>query len=167
MGGARTHKAAEREYALLAHKRDCERRPALAHCFSFIGAIKVEQSPLERPSRVCSMTPPTRLTKDGAYSTIKWRIESLVWRLGTVGGPRRLESDNFGYGKYDFWFYFILHTNDIDTSALEIACVSKFHVMFGMETIDLCLQLLDVHREPAMKRRVLEFVLTHAAALEC
>ena len=26
-----------------------------------------------------------------------------------------------------------------------------------METIDVCLELLYVHREPAMKRRVLEF----------
>ena len=36
----------------------------------------------------------------------------------------------------------------------------------GMETIDACLQLLYVHREPAMKRRILEFVLANADELE-
>ena len=35
-----------------------------------------------------------------------------------------------------------------------------------METIDVCLELLYVHREPAMKRRVLEFVLANADELE-
>ena len=38
--------------------------------------------------------------------------------------------------------------------------------MLSMETIDACLQLLYVHREPAMKRRVLEFVLANADDLE-
>ena len=38
--------------------------------------------------------------------------------------------------------------------------------MLSMETIDACLQLLYVHREPAMKRRVLEFVLANADELE-
>ena len=35
-----------------------------------------------------------------------------------------------------------------------------------METIDVCLQLLYVHREPAMKRHILEFVLANADELE-
>ena len=106
----------------LIHKRLL----TLAHCFSLIGATKIEHSPLERPSRACSITPPTRLTNDGASSTIKWRNELRPHQHWSAGGKERASTISMNLLVFNF----------------QPAHVSNLNRIFGVEPIAACLQPL-------------------------
>ena len=67
---------------------------------------------------------PLHIERRSTSSTIKWRLDSLAWRLSAAGGPQHLESGIFKsiyayYGKFHFVFSFGLSTRDDDPNALK------------------------------------------------
>ena len=69
---------------------------------------------------------PNSIIWDPTFSTIRWRIDSLSWRLKETGGPKRLESGIYGHSHvtnsgFDEYFSFSIgfSTRSDDVNSLN------------------------------------------------